>query len=116
MVLLAANVFTVIVMVAMVALIVSIVLLGLYHPRSGAEILDWKPTRSAEVEAQNDIDDVDQMIAAQNALRARRGKAPRTEEEVEAQVMADRRELDDYATRYWADQAQHGIKPSKEDI
>jgi hypothetical protein len=112
----AADIFTIIVMVSMVALILAIIALGVWHPRTGAEILDWKPTRSAEVEAQNDIDDVDQMIAAQNALRARRGKAPRTEEEVELQVMRDRRELDDYATRYWEEQGKQGIKPSKEDI
>ena len=38
--------------------------------RSALEILDWKPTRSPEVEAENEIDDVEQMIAAQNEIRA----------------------------------------------
>ena len=40
-----------------------------------ADIIDWKPTRSPEVEAQNEVDDVRQMIEAQNAYR--RSGAPR---------------------------------------
>ena len=40
--------------------------IGKYHPVSGAEVLDWKPTRSPEVEAQNEIDDIRQMLEAQN--------------------------------------------------
>jgi hypothetical protein len=58
--------------------------LGLFSKRSIADVLDWRPTRSPEVEAENEIDDVAQMIAAQNELRARRGKPPRTLEDVEA--------------------------------
>ena len=113
---LATDIFTLIVVGGMVGMIVFILLLGLYHPKTGAEILDWKPTRSPELEAQNDIDDLDQMIAAQNALRARHGKAPRSEDQIEEDVTRHRRELDEYAERYWADQAKLGIKPSKEDI
>jgi len=110
------NIFTIIVIAGFAGMLIFILLLGLYHPKSGAEILDWKPTRSPELEVQNDIDDMDQMIAAQNALRAKHGKAPRSEEEVEAQVRDYRRELDDYAERYWADQAKLGHKPTKEDL
>ncbi len=87
------DVFTIIVMVGMVGIIVAILLLGLYHPRTGAEILDWKPTRSPEAEAQNELDDVAQMIAAQNEMRRRRGAAEITEEEIEERVRADREEL-----------------------
>ena len=32
----------------LVGLIVFILLLGQFHPKSGAQILDWKPTRSPE--------------------------------------------------------------------
>ena len=110
------DVFTAIVVVSFAGMIIAILLLGLYHPKSGAEILDWKPTRSAELEVQNDIDDLEQMIAAQNALRARHGKAPRSEEEVEEQVRRHKAELDEYSQRYWADQADLGHKPSKEDL
>lgn len=67
---------------AMVGLIVGILLLiGHYYPGSGAELVDWRPTRSPEVEAQNEIDDVRQMIEAQNEMRRRRG-APELDEAV----------------------------------
>lgn len=98
--------FTLIVTVGMVGGFIAIVLLGLYHPRSGADVLDWKPTRSAELEAQNDIDDVAQMISAQNRMREKRGAAMRSQDEIEAQVQEDQRELADYADAYWADQRE----------
>ena len=110
------NIFTIIVIGGFAGMIIFILLLGLYHPKSGAEILDWKPTRSPELEVQNDIDDLDQMIAAQNALRARHGKAPRSEEEIEAQVARHKAEMDAYSERYLADQAKLGRKPTKEDL
>ena len=72
----------------------GIVLLGLYSPRSGADVLDWRPTRSPEAEAENEVDDVAQMLAASNALRRRRGAAERTADEVADSIDADRRELD----------------------
>jgi len=73
--------------------IITILLLGMFSQRSPREFLDWKPTRSADVEAQNEIDDVDQMIEAQNAMRRRRGAAELTEQEIEARVREDRDEL-----------------------
>ena len=57
----------------------------MFSKRSALEILDWKPTRSPEVEAENEVDDVEQMIAAQNEIRRRRGKPERTLEDVEAE-------------------------------
>jgi len=58
----------------MVAAIVgAIVLTGYFYKGSSADLVDWKPTRSAEVEAQNELDDVRQMIEAQNEMRRRRG-------------------------------------------
>jgi hypothetical protein len=112
----AVDPFTIFVVVSFAGVLVAILLLGLYHPKSGAEILDWKPTRSPELEVQNEIDDMEQMIAAQNALRARHGKAPRSEEEIEAQVARHKAEMDEYSQRYWADQAELGRKPTKEDL
>ena len=67
-------------------LVVMVLLLGLFSKRSARDYLDWKPTRSAEVEAQNDVDDVAQMIEAQNAIRRRRGAPEITEEEIDAQT------------------------------
>jgi arsenate reductase len=102
------DTFSVIVTAGMALLFLWIIALGIWHPRSGADVLQWKPTRSPEVEAQNDVDDVAQMIAAQNALRARHGKAARTQGEVEEQVRDHRRELADYASAYWAEQRAAG--------
>ena len=106
MVVVFADTFTLIVTGAMVVLVLWILALGLWHPKTGADILQWRPTRSADVEAQNDIDDVAQMIAAQNDLRARHGKAARKEEDLEQEVRRHQRELADYADAYWADQKQ----------
>lgn len=87
-----------------------VILLGLFHPRTGAELLDWRPTRSPEAEAQNEIDDVAQMIAAQNRMRERSGKAPRTIEDVEAQVRSQEQELTVYADAYWAQQRAERVE------
>lgn len=58
----------------MLALIIGVlVLIGHYYQGSSADLVDWKPTRSPEVEAQNEIDDVRQMLEAQNEMRRRRG-------------------------------------------
>ena len=67
-------------------LFVMVILLGIFYPGSGAEQLDWKPTRSPEVEAQNEVDDIAQMLAATNAKRRRRGEADLTEEGMNARV------------------------------
>jgi hypothetical protein len=61
----------------------------LFRDYKAADLLDWKPTRSPEVEAQNEIDDVQQMIDAQNALRRKRGAPEITEEDVQRQAEED---------------------------
>jgi hypothetical protein len=53
-----------------------------FSKRSARDYLDWKPTRSPEVEAQNEVDDIEQMIAAQNEMRRRRGAPETTVEEI----------------------------------
>ena len=84
------NAFTVVCGGLLLFFVVTTVLLGLFSKRSALEILDWKPTRSPEAEAENEIDDVEQMIAAQNELKRRRGAPEITEEEIEARVREDR--------------------------
>jgi hypothetical protein len=86
-----------------VAFVVGIVLLGLYSPRSGADVLDWRPARSPEAEGQNELDDVAQMLEASNELRRRRGAAERTEEDVAGEVRAEQRELRRRAREYRED-------------
>ena len=56
-----------------------LLLIGHYYPGSSTELVDWKPTRSPEVEAQNEIEDLQQMLEAQNEMRRRRG-APEIDE------------------------------------
>jgi hypothetical protein len=92
--------FTVIFGGTLLFFVVFILLLGLFSKRSAIDILDWKPTRSPELEAQNDIDDVQQMIDAQNEIRRRRGLPERDEVEIEESVRRHREELADQARRY----------------
>jgi hypothetical protein len=73
-----------------VALLVLVVLLGLFYPGSGADQLDWKPTRSPEQEAVNEIDDLDQMLEAANVRRRRRGEPELTLDELRASLHAPR--------------------------
>jgi hypothetical protein len=74
------------------AFIVGVVLLvGHYYPGSGADLVDWTPTRSPEVEAQNEIDDIRQMLEAQNEMRRRRGAPEMTEDDLHAGVAEDER-------------------------
>lgn len=63
-----------------------------FYTGNNAELLDWKPTRSPELEVQNEVDDVQQMLAAQNEMRRRRGVAPRDEQELRDEVAAEERE------------------------
>jgi hypothetical protein len=92
--------FAVIIFGIVGALIVFVLLLGRFHPRSSTDILDWRPTRSAEVEAQNEIDDVEQMLEATNERRRRRGESELTEDMLHQRVQEDRetqrRLRDDY--------------------
>lgn len=60
-----------------------------YYTGNNAELLDWKPTRSPELEAQNEVDDVQQMLEAQNEMRRRRGVAERDERELREEVAAE---------------------------
>lgn len=80
--------FAVIMFGILAGLVVGLLLLGLFHPRSGAEALDWRPTRSAELEIQNEIDDLDQMLEAANARRRARGAPELTEDSLRAEVGA----------------------------
>jgi hypothetical protein len=73
-------------------LFIALLLLGRFYPGSGAQQLDWRPTRSPELEVQNEIDDVDQMREAVNRRRRARGEAELTEEDLRARVAEDQAE------------------------
>ena len=74
----------------MVALIVIVlVLLARAYPGSGADLVDWKPTRSYEDEAMLEEVDVQQMLDAQNAYRRRRGAQELTQADAHAMARED---------------------------
>jgi hypothetical protein len=78
--------------VAVLLFIVGVlVVVGHLYPGDDAELLDWFPTRSPAVEVQNEIDDVQQMLEAQNEMRRRRGARELTEADIEARVREDER-------------------------
>jgi hypothetical protein len=101
------------IMLALVGgLLVFLLALGRFYPGSGAPQLDWRPTRSVEVEVQNEIDDLEQMREAINARRRARGQDELTEDEVRDRVAEDLRET--IARREDPDdEAQLGAAPAK---
>jgi hypothetical protein len=77
---------------AVLAFIVGALLaVGHFYPGTSADLVDWKPTRSPELEVQNEIDDVRQMLEAQNEMRRRRGAPEITEEDLHEGVAEDER-------------------------
>lgn len=86
------DAFTVVFGGTLAFFVITVVLLGIFSNRSPREYLDWKPTRSPEAEAQNELDDVAQMIEAQNELKRRRGAREITEAEIEERVREDEAE------------------------
>ena len=70
-------------------MVAVLLIVGHYYPGSSASLVDWFPTRSPEIEAQNEIDDVRQMLEAQNEMRRRRGVPELTEADIEERVRED---------------------------
>jgi hypothetical protein len=83
--------FAVFVLFGFIVMIGIFLALGKWYPGSGAEQVDWRPTRSPEVEAELELDDVDQMLEAQNERRRASGRPERTEADIRAQVAEDER-------------------------
>jgi hypothetical protein len=73
-----------------------LVLLANLYPGSGADLLDWGPSRTYEHEIELEMQDIDQMIEAQNAYRRKRGEREVTEDEVRETVVREEiRRLDE---------------------
>jgi hypothetical protein len=85
---------------ALIALFIVFYALGRYYPGSGAEQVHWRPTRSPELEAQLELEDLDQMLEAQNERRRRTGRPELTEEQINAQVEEDERWKRELLERY----------------
>ena len=97
------DAFAWIIIAVFVVGLIAVLALGRFYPGTGAEVLDWTPTRSPEVEAQNELDDIDQMLEAQNAMRRKRGLPDRDEDEFALEVRQQQRELDERARAYRAE-------------
>ena len=69
----------------------ALLVVGHFYPGNASDLVDWTPTRSPEVEVQNEIDDIRQMMEAQNEIRRRRGAPEMTEAELRAKVAEDER-------------------------
>src|SRR3954462_5144155 len=98
----AMDEFGVFIFFALLVLVLIFLALGKYYPGSGAEQVDWKPTRSPELEAELELEDVEQMLEAQNERRRRSGRPELTEEEIRAEVDAAQRELKERGEAYRA--------------
>lgn len=79
-------------------------LIGKYYPGTGADVLDWKPTRSYEQQVELEIEDLDQMLEAQNQRRRARGEAELTEGQMHRRVAEDLRNANARREDYLADE------------
>jgi hypothetical protein len=76
--------------IAMLAFLIGVlVVVGHFYPRSSADLVDWTPTRSPQVEAENEIADIQQMLEAQNEMRRRRGAPELSEQQLRDEVAAE---------------------------
>jgi hypothetical protein len=81
--------FPILVVGGLLVFVGLLVLLARLYPGSGADLLDWGSTRSYEHEVELEMQDVEQMIEAQNAYRRKRGEPEITEEEFREDVVRD---------------------------
>jgi hypothetical protein len=81
--------FPILVLGGLLILVGLLVLLARLYPGSGADLLDWGSTRSYEHEIELEMQDVEQMIEAQNAYRRKRGEREITEDEFREDVVRD---------------------------
>ena len=83
------DTFPLIVLVGILVIVGLLVLLARFYPGTGADLLDWQPTRSLETEIELEMQDVEQMIQAQNEYRRKRGEAEISEDEFREQVVRE---------------------------
>lgn len=96
--------FALVLLAALVAGILWIWLLGKYYPGSGLEQLGLKSAREiVETREALEAEDLEQMLAAHNERRRRRGQAEVTVADLEMQVMEETREQQRRREQYLAD-------------
>jgi hypothetical protein len=77
------------VIIALALLLLVFLAIGKYYPGTGADVLDWQPTRSYEDEIRLEIEDIDEMLEASNERRRRTGRPELTEDEIRLEVERD---------------------------
>ena len=95
--------FSLLVLGGILALVGVFWYIGTRSPISGAQILDWQPTRSYEDEVRLEMEDVEQMLEAQNERRRRSGRPELSEDEMRAIVAQEEAEQEARSARYKAD-------------
>lgn len=78
--------FAAVMLALFVLFVVGIVLLGFFHPKSGAEVLGWQTSHAPEREELDELEDLTQLLEATNAKRRARGEPERTVEDVENEL------------------------------
>lgn len=92
--------FALLVVIGGLAALAILLAIGRWYPGSGAEQLDWRPTRTHEEEAMLELEDLDQMLEAQNARRRASGRPELTEEGLREEVAAAERRRAEAAARH----------------
>src|SRR3712207_2676833 len=92
--------FGVFVFLSIAVVILVFLAIGKWYPGSGAEQVDWKPTRSYEDEVRLELEDVDQMIEAQNVRRRASGRPEISEDQIRAEVEEEERWRKEESERY----------------
>ena len=83
------DTFPLIVLGGLLVIVGLLVLLARLYPGTGADLLDWQPTRSYEDEIRLEIEDIDEMLEASNERRRRTGRPELTEDEIRLEVERD---------------------------
>jgi len=79
----------------MLLLLAFLLALGKWYPGSGAEQVDWKPTRSPELEVELELQDIDEMLEANNERRRRKGLPELSEDGLRAEIADHERQMRD---------------------
>jgi DNA-binding transcriptional MerR regulator len=107
------DAFTFVILGGVAALVLAVVVIAKIYPGSGADILDWKPTRSLETEVELELEDIGQMLEAQNERRRQRGEPDRTEEDIEREIAEHIRDQERRKAELRAER-ERGTDPERE--
>ncbi len=99
----AVDEFGVFVLGSIVVVVLVFLAIGKWYPGTGADVLDWQPTRSYEDEIRLELEDIDEMLEASNERRRRTGRPEITEDDVRAEIEAEDAAQRERAARYQAE-------------